>query len=617
LVEDLLDFLGSTEIFATLERPVLQDLLGYLQAAHVPAGTTVMNRGEPAESLFLVRFGRLQVYAPTPAGDAVLGEVGPGEVVGEVALLLGEPRSASVRAIRDSLVLRLSSQDFERFVEAHPDAVLRLLRDLTRRLVGHSPKRRPGDSGPARTVAVVPAGASGLPPDFRAELVPALARLGSTLWITTDIVARELGGGASEVEDPGNSAVLGWLHRMEEQHRYVLYEAGVTPSAWSSLCLRQADQILLVGEAGSDPRPNHVEEVLLGGAGGPSARRELVLVHPGADRPRNTATWLTGREVSAHHHLRRGRRGDYERLARFIAGRAVGLVLGGGGARGAAHLGALKAIEDVGLPVDVVGGTSIGAPMAAAYALEWDHATRVAAMRDVGRLGTLLQPTLPLVSLSSARRLGKLMHGKLLGDLRIEDSWIPFFCISSNLSRAEIVVHEQGELWRALRASISIPGLLPPVFHDGDLLVDGGTLNNLPVDVMRRRVDTGTVIAVDLRIDVDLCVAQSFDPSMSGWRVLARRLRNLRPGEIPDLVTLLIRASELGSARGERDTLAGAAVDIHLRPPVSDCGFLDFKAASRLADASYRYTIEHLHQVLSGPAGEPLSQLIQPKPAER
>ena len=604
--DEMVDFLASTEVFGVLERGALVELVPHLEPLNLPAGATIIQEGDPADSLYVVAYGRVQ--ASRGAGLIPGGELGPGKVVGEAALLLDTPRMASVRTVRDSLLLRLTAATFRRLGDLHPQVVLNLHRALARHLLSSSAS--PPAAGALRTVAVVPAGGIS-PPEFGVELARALDRFGPTRRLTPAVVDGELGTDASQVpvDDVRNAGIVRWLHALEQRYRFVLYEADPCPTPWTRRCLRQADRVLLVGVGGTSPRPGPVEDALLDpGSSEVLARRELVLVHPpGTSRPAGTAAWLAVRDVAAHHHLRRGVRDDYGRLARFLAGRAVGLVLGGGGARGAAHLGVIRALEEAGVPIDLVGGTSSGALMGGLYAMGWDHETRMRTVLRGFTARALFQPTLPIISLSSARRLRQLIEAVAEG-VQIEDLWTEFFCVSANLSRAEVVVHERGEAWRAVRASVSLPGIVPPVWQDGDLLVDGAALNNLPVDVMRERVGDGRVIAVSFGGGGRPRELEAFEPGVSGWRELGRRIVGRRSG-IPSIAAVMLRATELASVRRHRDMIAAAAVDLSLRPPVGRYGVLDFGATRELVEVGYRYTVEQLQRanmadlVGHGPAG--------------
>jgi predicted acylesterase/phospholipase RssA len=229
-------------------------------------------------------------------------------------------------------------------------------------------------------------------------------------------------------------------------------------------------------------------------------------------------------------------------------------------------------------------------------ALDLPHEERVARMERalVGTRG-LFRPTLPLVSLTSSKRIVRMLRDPAyLGDVAMEDSWLPWYCVSTNLSRGCSVVHERGPAWLAVRSSIALPGVLPPVHSDGDLLVDGGVLNNLPVDAMRDRLD-GRIVAVDLEPAVDLRYDDAFDPTLSGWRVLSSKLNPLRAApRVPNLVQIVLRAKQVGGDHAQRGVLAQHAVDLYVRPPIESFGALNFKAGAGLVDAAYRHTAEQL-----------------------
>jgi predicted acylesterase/phospholipase RssA len=255
----------------------------------------------------------------------------------------------------------------------------------------------------------------------------------------------------------------------------------------------------------------------------------------------------------------------------------------------------MRALETAGIPIDVVGGTSVGALMGALVAWGLDHQTRVEwANRFVA--GRLTMPTLPILAATSARRItDRLKQSEFAGDRDIADAWLPFFCVSTNLSTARPFVHVRGPAWEALRASISLPGMMPPVCTaDGELLVDGGLVDDLPIDVMAPLVDGGRIIAVDLGISSDFRVQQRFDPSLSGWRVLAHRLNPFGPRfDAPNLLTTLLRAKEVASSESlglrpsHEDTLI-------IRPPVTGFGGFDFRNVEVLMERSYRATLDQL-----------------------
>ena len=596
--DDLFEFLAATEVFGGLSQADLRTLMPHLEPVHVAAGELVLEPGRTNDALYVVGHGRLEVGSPGTATS----EAGPGQVIGAGALLLGDWAGSWARAMRDSVLLRLTASSFKAFAERHPQALLGLCRELVR--VSTRPDQPPGRSASTVcTIAVLPAGGKPLSGEFTGSLAAAMSRAGKTLHLSGSALDAEIGAGTSEIglEDPRNGGVVAWLQRAEHENRFVLYEADDRDSNWTQRCLRQADRVLLVAEASGDPSLGNLERALAAGGGLESAgsRCHLVLLHePGVTGPSGTAAWLEHRTVVMHHHVRRGRSADYRSLARHLSGSACGLVLGGGAAMGFAHLGAIRALEEAGVEIDMVGGTSIGAVMGALYARGLDHDGRVrAAVSALIENGNIIGVTLPLVSISSGRKVSRLLRDEPAFGGFVEDLWKPFFCVSASLGRVQEVVHERGSTWRAVRASVSLPGVWPPVFEQGDLLVDGGVLNNLPVDLMASRIQTGPIIAVDLQPDIQSGPSEPFDVSLSGWRILRSRLNPFVPNiELPRMLDVLMRSLSLASTKSQRARMVEHPIALYLRPPLGDSARMNFAAGASLIESAYRHTAALLEE---------------------
>jgi NTE family protein/lysophospholipid hydrolase len=342
--------------------------------------------------------------------------------------------------------------------------------------------------------------------------------------------------------------------------------------------------ILAVGWAASSPALNVVEAIL--GEQPPTARLELALLHPdGTQQPRDTRAWLELRQPHAHYHLRLDRAADFARLARRLTGRAVGLVLGGGGARGFAHIGVYQALQEGGWEIDLLGGTSMGAILGAAFALDLTPAALYDLARQVASPVRLFDLTLPVVSFFSSEKVTAILR-RVFGEIQIEDLWRPFFCVSSSLSHATPVVHRRGTLWQAVRASMAIPGVFSPLVIDGDLLVDGAVLNNLPSDVMLETSQGGPVIAVNVFPEVDLDKHYAFGPSVSGVEALWRKLNPLAEDlSAPSIFENLVRVVSLNDVQQAR--AKAAQVDLYLRPAVEAWNILDFGAWEAISAVGY------------------------------
>ena len=585
--------LASIELFNTLDEPTLRDLEGELEIVRISGGKILFLQGDPGDSLYVVINGRLRVSVELPSGkQQTVGEVGCGECIGEMGLLTGEECSATVRAIRDSLLVKLSKEGCQKLSEKHPWMILEITRIIIKRLrQANQPSSRVVNH--LSTVAVIPAGKDAPLSDFARRLTKALSAFGSTLHLSSQSLDKLMGPNVT-----GNINILQWLDDEELKYDFLVYEGDAFVSSWTRRCIRQADRILAVGRAETDPELSEVEAKLLGAdsAETTTASQELVLLHQDKSRPpAGTQKWLSPRRVDRHHHILADSKSGFERLARFLTGRAVGLVLGGGGARGFAHIGVIRALEEAGIPIDLIGGTSQGSVMAAQYAMGCDHAAMLAMNR---KAYVEFQPlkrdyTFPAVSFLTGKRARKGLV-MMFGDTQIEDLWLNYFCVSNNLTRAEMTVHRDGPLWKWTRASCSLPGIAPPVFCDGDLIIDGGLLNNLPVDVMRKLCE-GPVIAVDVSPSVDLVTNVPDRDSLSGWELAWNRLNPLAETPyIPGIVDILMRAVSLGSVYHSESVKQ--QVDLYIHPPIEGFGIVDWEPLDKLVEVGYQFAREKVKE---------------------
>ncbi len=555
----------------------------------LPGGHRLFAEGDPADCLYLVLHGRLEVYREVHGRERLETEIGAGELCGSRALVMGGTRTGSVRAMRDSELLELTRDDFDRLVAQHPHAMMQLARGMASQLA--EADREHDVRGQISTVAIVPGHRSPHLPGFVAALATALERHGPTLRLDADALEARLGDGAAELAfgEDGLSDITRWLHVQESHHRFVIYEADQELTPWSRRCIRQADRVLLVAERAADPTPGGLEAYLQDDHGGESvtAGRELILLEPGGQgQERPVEAWLARRHLVGHHFVDPGHPADVERVARFIAGRAVGLVLSGGGARCCAHLGVVRALREAGVPIDVVGGTSGGAIFGAQVALGWTAEEMLARSDEaLNQRGSLWDLSLPIHGLIEGRRF-KDMLNHLFGGYRIEDLRTPFFCVSTNLSRGDLAVHRSGPLGRWVRASMSVPGLGPPLFDDGEVYVDGSVLNNLPIDVMRD-LSHGPILASNVGVREGPRAARGIDSVPTALRQLGRRLlRQEDDVQAPGIIDVLFGAAMISGVRASRSFEPMADLVVH--PDVAAFGQLDFAALRALEEIGYR-----------------------------
>ena len=292
--------------------------------------------------------------------------------------------------------------------------------------------------------------------------------------------------------------------------------------------------------------------------------------------------------VPFHFHIRLHSEADIARVARCLTGRGLGIVLSGGGARGFAHIGVIKALRQARIPIDLIGGTSMGAIVAAGVALEWDDKEMYERMHDgFVRSNPVNDYAVPVVALIKGRKVERRLR-RHFARTRVEDMWRPYFAVASNLSNGDVAVMRRGPLWRALRASIAIPGLLPPVIESGDVLTDGGVMNNLPCDIMDG-IRRGPVIGVDVTR------YRTLDTSKVRARSWVHRLFVRSDYHGPGIVSLLMRAATVGGTIQTRSSRDHA--DLVLDPPLENIEIRDWRSFDAAIERGYRYTMERVGEL--------------------
>lgn len=565
-----------------------------LEWLELPAGGVLMRQGEPGDAMYVLASGRLRVSITGPDGQSrAVREITRGQVVGEMSLITDAPRSATLVAVRDSVLARLARPAFDRLLRQHPAVSMVLTRQIVSRLQTQGHGLRPD-----RPVVIA--------------LVPLGGRVGAdTARALADGVAAELGrhGRVAQVDAAAISARMGQapgddaesarrmavaLDSIEAEHDVVLLLADAAPTAWTRCCARQGDEVLLLAHADDDPTPGPTELAcrLAGDDARPTPSTVLVLLQPaGRLGPTGTARWRAPRRLRAHLHLREGDAAAVARLGRLLGRRGVGLVLSGGGARGAAHVGVYRALVERGVPVDAIAGTSMGAVLGAMMAFD----TTPEQVRDTFARHFADNPTgdwtlLPLLSLVKGRRLRGMMDWTELrfggaAGLDIADLWKPYACIATNVSRACETVLASGPLVPAVMASCAIPGAMPPVLMDGELLCDGGVLNNFPVDVMRATWGIGRIIGVDLGVGTPRRLEIEAMPSP--WQLLRDRLRprGQRRYRLPSLPNYLMNVTALHGTARQRAAVQDA--DLVVRPAMPRIGMLQWGRYAEAVQQGY------------------------------
>ncbi|EKM84018.1 hypothetical protein AGABI1DRAFT_33142 [Agaricus bisporus var. burnettii JB137-S8] len=640
----------------SLLSPLVLHIDASLDWMQVNAGQVLWRPNDASDSFYIVINGRLRAIKETDKGATfIVGEYGQGDTVGELDVITSSRRSTTVHAIRDTELIRMPQTLFNAVSARNPQTTAQILRmiasrvrkevDLSSSAQGRSsPSEFGANNYNLKTVAILPVSRNVPIAIFARKLQSALESIGaSTAYLNQTIISSHLGRHAFTRMGKLKAR---WLADQEQRFRIVLYVAeSPVNSSWTQTCIRQADCVMVVG-LGDDPSVGEYERLLLSMK--TTARKELVLLHP--DRsvvPGSTREWLKTRPwVHQHIHVelpdvispiqkaalpkdpdavaalknlkekvqsgiqkytgiattarpqRLPHSCDFARLARRICGKTIGLVLGGGGARGIAHLGLLRALEETGIPIDHIGGTSIGGFIGGLYAREGNLiSTAAKAKQFSGRMGNiwrmLSDVTYPIVAYTTGHEFNRSLY-KAFYDLHIEDMWLPYYCNTTNIITSRMEIHETGYAWRYIRASMTLVGLLPPLCDNGQLLVDGGYIDNLPVQAMFS-MGASTVFACDVGA-VDDNSPRNFGDTVSGWWLLINRWNPFsRARHVPAITEIQSRLAYVSSVNTLEDVKVAKGT-LYIPMPIHEYSTLQFGKFEEIQQKGYLAALDCLHQ---------------------
>lgn len=579
---ELRSVLAESVLFAGLSAPSIDALAAIASPLSLRSGERLFSEGEAADHLYVVATGRLRVMI----NDRLAGVVGALEPIGEIGLLSGEPRTATIEAIRDSQLIQIRKDQLLEFMVGNPHALVATTRVIIERLRKNQREQKRSSARSARNFAVI-AGTHGVDAAGVARaLHERLAAQDTSRLLDEPSVDAELGESvsATPLNDSDNNARLTeWLNKLERNHRYLVYSAGKEPDAWAARSMRQADRVLVVLRATDTPVMTPMIDALR--RSGIFAVVELVILRPpGADGGDVTA-WKALAGARAHYFVRPGNETDFAALVRQLTGRAIGLVLGGGGARGFAHLGLLRALEERGMTIDLAGGSSMGALISALVACGYTSHEIAPLLRQTFVTHNYLNDYMfPRIALIKGRKFLRRLR-EIFGEQKIEHLRMPWFCVSTNLTRGSAAVHDSGPLEMWIAASMAVPGIAPPVVYKGELLADGAVANSLPTDVMQN-LERGPIIASNVSTEGDIRAPGIEGPDPEGL------LNWPGPGDPPGLRDILFRTATMTSESGNRARAANA--DLYLRMPVLGIGMFDWKRMDEVIERGYAHAKEQL-----------------------
>ncbi len=571
--------LGSHALFRDVAPEALNALQSVSVVKRIAGGEALVRQGDAADALYFVESGRFRVVVNQ---TRIVAHIESGEAVGELAFFAGGKRTADVVAMRDSSVLEVSRRAFDDIARAHPELYAAMLKLVSERLAVATARTSSITAKNPRVIAMLPAGTSQLPDGFLARMAEAFT---GVVRAETPVVPVDRA--TSEAADAHE--YQSWLAEQEAKGAYVLID-GSGPEDWGQMVCRNADALVMVARPGqADPETNMMEKAAMDWIAEP--QRTLLLLRSNAGKTiSHSGDWIDPRAPKLHHHVALDQDADFAKVARFLTGRAIGVVLAGGGALGCAHLGVIKALRQATIPIDFIGGASAGAAMGGAIARGMSVDETLDQMEAMFiHAKAMKRLTLPIYSLLDPTVFDSELRTRY-GTKDIADQPINFFGVSTNLSTNGLHIHRRGPLWECVRASGSLPTILPPFIDgEGNILVDGGVLDNVPVKVMHGlKAGPNMVVSLGDPNEVWRTEAQ-YDDIRGRWSLLRDvLLRRKQTVQFPSIVEIMSRSMVVASRMASKEMMGER--DILVNPPIiADMQILDWHLGRELAEMAAEY----------------------------
>jgi NTE family protein len=591
--DDLIQSIKNCKVFASLDPhgDVFQALAAQFTKVHLKNGEVVFQQGDMSHSLYILVSGKLAAILSTPdAKPRSVGHILPVETVGELGALSGDPRSLTVKAIEDSTLLQLPADTFKKLCRQYPAILFETLHPVVSRsqqiiqLLSTAEKRK--------HIALLPANGDVHLEKFEAKIKETIKRYKKVAFLSEQDI--------NSAADPAkNYEAL--IQETEESNVIIIYLLKSYETPLAKACWDRIGKVYVIGEGNTKPHldtftleklhnTRHLIEV----------RRELILLYRKDALPQNTHEWLHKADFFLTHHIRQDYTPDYQRLLRFMRGKAFGLVLSGGGAKGWAHIGALRALLESHIPIDAIGGVSAGALIGGLYALNYNYEetyrhfeTLLGAAHNIVSWRNFCWPAISLFECEKFT----LEVQKIFGNKKIENIWLTYFATTCNLGTYREVTHRNGLLWEKCRATVSVPGLVPPMVINGEMHIDGGVINNLPVNTMRDLLGAESkIIAVELMSEIVDHNRYYFPPTLNFKEAMLAKFRlGYRNYKFPPFLETFIRSLLVGSSVRQKEN--SAAADLLIDPDTRAFSILKLNNRNQqndLIDLGYQTAFEKI-----------------------
>jgi|GEM_PF-7015557 len=574
---EIVSRLKTYPILSQFSRFELGKLVARSEVIELPAGDVLFHQGDPSDCVYYLMDGHLIGFSPESFKQSVVN-IRSGEIIGELGVITGEPRSLSIQANRESRLLKVEKKLFLKLFRSNAELLFLLTQKITKRLQNTLSGLRETHY-PYKNIAIV----------------ITTSRLDVEQIKTTFrsfVKNEEAHIYDKAVFESMKMEAVSFFYQCESYSGVNLFFSAYGDGHWLDETFDHADYVYFITLEDRDTIDSHWLESLR------NRPCDIVIIHHQKGPYSRTAQFYEKYAFKRHHHIQ-DRREDYARLYRYMTGQAIGLVMSGGGFRGYAHCGLVKALFDAKVPIDAIGGSSVGAGIGAVLAIDFDwdffEAFFMKCMKYIQKAISFFQLTYPEVSILSGEEATRLSQ-EFFGKYRIEDLPINYFCVTGNLSERLKELKKLGELWEWLRASTSIPGIVPPFEKDGNLYVDGAVCTNLPSEDMRDYLDNaGTIIALDIRTPPLGHTKFHFPPSLPMINLLMNKM-GMSKGEytFPKLVEILTESSSM--SQYIQDTQDAKRVEIMIAPDTSSLSFFDGEKSAEQRFSSYGMALDILKE---------------------
>ncbi|NCS94555.1 MAG: cyclic nucleotide-binding domain-containing protein [Leptospira sp.] len=595
LDEDHEQYLTISDIFKKLPRKFIKEILEHTTREFLPSGKILFRQGDPGEELFIVTVGRLRYEIHNSEGNLLdSGEFQRADILGELSIFTGEARSATVRAIRESEILRIPRKVIIDIFMKEPQALLEVTSTISHRLM-HARSKDEIKATKVFSFSVFPTRKDTSTKAFLEYIYDLVSNIDNVQIVTKEDFDKAFPDYSNKKTDNLEHEVILWFQEIENNNKFIIYKGDFEDNEWSERCYHQSDRVLFLQDSTKAPNVSELEQALKNKSHFTDSV-DLVILHPTIrELPRNTKSHLQIRSVSRYYHIALDNQLSVERFVRRLIGESLGLAFGGGGAKGFAHIGAIRAIEEAHGTIDLVSGTSAGSVFAALYAMGYDSYKTESIAKSIWVDRNLLNEyTIPIISLVSGKKYTETIK-EFFGDIMIEDLWIPYSAIATDLTNAKLKIYNSGYLWKAIRASTSLPGIVPPFIEDDIVYVDGGLLDNVPGLVLKSE-GAGRTICIDVFGDSvqegDKHIASYFDEGSQGilnnpLSLVGNWLKfdQFFQPKFPAIGEILIRSMLVASREKKQATQHDAALYVTI--PTHNYGVLDWNKFEFLIKEGY------------------------------